>query len=181
MIKRIAAASVLALCAALPVRAATWNFTYTGFQDWYEGQFHPAWTLQGSFSSSSWGDDGIVDLGELDSLVVDGFSYLDCRSTDGYSCSVFEFGYTLGGGLGFRVTERYDEGYGAGHSTTIHANNYLYRLYTGYLGVPLGDQYMGWTGETTLSVTLVPVPEPSMLAMLAAGGALLTARRRIRA
>lgn len=180
MSKHIIPACMLALCVALPAKAERWEFEYRGFYDVDADRFNPDLVLRGEFYSYDWGSDGVIQGHELTSLVVDGFSYLNCQKDWGFYCSVDSFSYSLTGTLNFVLYERYSDEHMGGHSTATVAGDFMFAEVSSASGNTVWREYWRWTDQTVFSITPppLPVPEPSTLAMLTAGGALLGLRGR---
>ena len=101
------AACLLSMYAGVSFAAPeTWQFTYTGFFDQLAGRFIPDHVLRGEFTGEDINHDGIIDTGELTSIIIDGGqNYKTCGGTESpyYVCGVGPFSFTPDGELSFSV------------------------------------------------------------------------------
>ncbi|MBE3026591.1 PEP-CTERM sorting domain-containing protein [Janthinobacterium sp. BJB1] len=182
------------LCAALFIAGIssahaderTWNFVYQGFVDDATGVFDSKMKYSGSFTGEDRNLDGIVALDELSYFESQGHEYLpekiiigsgDCGSSY-LKCTVREFSYALTGKLNFSVgTYGADEVYVHWWSSSADTG-YNFGSLSGntHTGETWSDQY-NWSDRTTLTISLLPVPEPAVALMLPAGLALMCLAR----
>jgi hypothetical protein len=165
------AACLLSMYAGVSFAAPeTWQFTYTGFFDQLAGRFITDHVQRGEFTGEDINHDGIIDTGELTSIIIDGGqNYKTCGGTESpyYVCGVGPFSFTPGGELSFSVGEEFQDRprlHAAGHRVDTGDRAWSYTIEEG-LFVP--SQFYRWTPATTLQVSLVPEPAP--YAMLVPG------------
>ena len=179
--KHLVSTCVLLFCSALS-HAQSWNFSYTGFYDQEAALFMPELRIAGSFSGVDANRDGVLERGELSSLLIDGKDYVACAADSNayYYCGADSFRFAHGAGLAFDLGEYGSdpEGLvGGGHLITTGDMRYEYR----FDPVSTTERHLRWTDGTLLSV--VPaIPEAPAWAMLVVGlfgiKALLTRRPR---
>ena len=188
--KFIVTAGALLLASTLAhAQTSHWAFSYTGFYDQEAGAFLPDMRIDGSFSGVDADGNGVLERGELTSLLVDTKDYVACAagSNANYHCDADSFRFSAESGLSFSVSEYSSdpEGlYGGGHFVTTGQMVYDYQ-FNPYAN---SEHHLLWTDGTTLSMSSalpgtesVPaVPEAPTWAMLLAGvgGIGLWRRRR---
>jgi MYXO-CTERM domain-containing protein len=188
--KFIATAGALLLASTLAhAQTSHWAFSYTGFYDQEAAAFLPDLRIDGSFSGIDANGDGVLERGELTSLLVDAKDYVACAAGSNayYHCDADSFRFSAESGLSFGVSEYSSdpEGlYGGGHFVTTGQMVYDYQF------APYGgsEHHLLWTDATALTMSSalpgtesVPaVPEAPAWAMLLAGvgGIGLWRRRR---
>jgi MYXO-CTERM domain-containing protein len=165
-------------------QSAHWTFTYTGFYDQEAAVFLPDMQIAGSFTGTDANADGVLDLGELNSLTIGSMDYIACASGSNayYHCGADRFTFSPNQGLSFSLGEYGSdpEGWrGGGHFVESGKMRYDYdfdpRTST--------EHHLLWTDATSLTMLsaspVSPVPEAPAWAMLAAGlGAVALWRRR---
>ena len=177
--KFIVTAGALLLTSALAhAQTAHWTFTYTGFYDQEAAMFLPDLRLEGSFTGVDANGNGVLERGELTSLLVDAKDYVACAagSNTSYHCGADSFTFSADSGLAFSVSEYSSdpEGwYGGGHFVTTGSMTYDYHFdpYTN------AEHHLLWTDATVLNMSsalpatesVPPVPEAPAWAMLLAG------------
>lgn len=164
-------ASALAAGAA---QAGTWQFTYRGFYEPATSSFLPGYTIAGEFSGNDADRDGIIEVGELTEFVEKGVDFLHCLPGGDVACSVDAFSFdTATRALHYSGGYYYSDEFIQSSTTTVTGDRHIERYHS-----PGRDFYqlVTWTDETTLTIT--PVPEPSMAMMGSAGLLLLAWRRR---
>ena len=188
--KFIVTAGTLLLATTLAhAQASHWAFSYTGFYDQEAAVFLPDMHIDGSFTGVDANGDGVLERGELTSLLVDAKDYVACAAGSNayYHCDADSFRFSAGSGLSFSASESSSdpEGlYGGGHFVTPGQMAYDYK-FNPYAS---SEHHLLWTDATTLSMSAalpdtesVPaVPEAPTWAMLLAGvgGIGLWRRRR---
>lgn len=183
--KHLLSATALLLGSALAhAQSAHWTFTYTGFYDHEAAVFLPGMQISGSFTGTDLNADGVLELGELNSLTIGSMDYIACgtRSNAYYHCGADSFVFSPDKGLSFSLGEYGSdpEGWrGGGHLIESGKMSYEYQFdpYT------TTEHHLYWTEGTVLSMMsaspVTPVPEAPAWAMLAAGlGAVGLWRRR---
>lgn len=183
--KRLLSIGALLLGSALvhvPAAAqqAVWSFTYTGFYDREAHAFLPDMRLSGSFSGTDGNGDGLLELGELSTLMVGATDFISCAAASNafYHCGADRFRFSPGTGLSFSLGEYGSdpEGWvGGGHLVETGALSYEYRFdpYSSY------ERHLEWTNDTRLTLVSV-VPEPAAWGLLGAGLAAIGLWRRRR-
>jgi MYXO-CTERM domain-containing protein len=188
--KFIVTAGALLLASTLAhAQASHWAFSYTGFYDYEAAAFLPDMRIDGSFTGVDANGDGVLERGELTSLLVDAKDYVACAASSNinYHCDADSFRFSAESGLSFSISEYSSdpEGlYGGGHFVTTGQMVYDYQ-FNPYAN---SEHHLLWTDGTTLSMSSalpgaesVPaVPEAPTWAMLLAGvgGIGLWRRRR---
>lgn len=187
--KFIVSAGALLLASTLAhAQAAHWAFSYTGFYDQEAGAFLPDMHIDGSFSGVDANGDGVLERGELTSLLVDTKDYVACAASTNanYHCDADSFTFSAESGLAFSVSEYSSdpEGlYGGGHFVTTGQMVYDYQ-FNPYAN---SEHHLAWTDGTVLTMasalpgsTSVPaVPEaPAWMMLLAGVGGIGLWRRR---
>jgi len=155
----LSCATAHALATPTPV---SWTFSYTGFYDQDAGAFRPELALSGSFSGSDADGDGLLEHGELATLLIGGTDYVACRSASNasYSCGADSFLFSPGGGLSFSLGAfgSDPEGWvGGGH--LIESGNMRHD----YAFNPGGseDHYLYWTRSTRLQLAPMTAALPN--------------------
>lgn len=187
--KFIVSAGALLLASTLAhAQTAHWAFSYTGFYDQEAGAFLPDMHIDGSFSGVDANGDGVLERGELTSLLVDTKDYVACAASTNanYHCDADSFTFSAESGLAFSVSEYSSdpEGlYGGGHFVTTGQMVYDYQ-FNPYAN---SEHHLVWTDGTVLTMasalpgsTSVPaVPEaPAWMMLLAGVGGIGLWRRR---
>ena len=184
--KHLFTATALLLGTALAHAESThWTFTYTGFYDQEAAAFVPDMQIAGSFTGTDANADGVLDIGELNSLTIGSMDYIACgtKSNAYYHCGADRFAFSPAGGLSFSVGEYGSDPEGlhsGGHLIESGKLRYDYQI-TPY---NTAEHHLLWTGDTALNMLsaspVSPVPEAPAWAMLAAGiGAVSVWRRRV--
>lgn len=185
----VTAGALLLACTFAHAQTSRWAFSYTGFYDQEAAVFLPDVRVEGSFTGADANGDGVLERGELTSLLVDAKDYVACApsSNANYHCDADSFRFSAESGLSFSVSEYSSdpEGLvGGGHFVTTGQMAYDYQF------APYGgsEHHLLWTDGTALTVSAalpgaesVPaVPEAPAWAMLLAGvgGIGLWRRRR---
>jgi hypothetical protein len=178
MFKSIMFAGLIAATGAATAASSSWQFNYTGFQNSMTGDFLQDYQISGKFTGDDGNADGIVDLTELSSFIVNGTEYIGC-GTDSpyYHCGTDSFSFHIGGALDFSagIYGTDPEGwFGGGHYFQAGVGEFDYH----YNPDAYNEQAYLWTGQTTLTISsgtqlsnirIPAVPEPGAWAMLAAG------------
>jgi MYXO-CTERM domain-containing protein len=165
-----------------------WAFSYAGFYDQEAAAFLPDLRIDGSFTGVDANGDGVLQRGELTSLLVDTKDYVACAagSNANYHCDADSFTFSAQSGLAFSVSEYASdpEGlYGGGHFVTTGQMAYDYQ-FNPYAS---SEHHVVWTDGTLLTMTSalggtesVPaVPEaPAWMMLLAGLGGIGLWRRR---
>jgi hypothetical protein len=88
-------------------QSAHWTFTYTGFYDQEAAVFLPDMQIAGSFTGTDANADGVLDLGELNSLTIGSMDYIACASGSNayYHCGADRFTFSPNQGLSFSLGE----------------------------------------------------------------------------
>jgi MYXO-CTERM domain-containing protein len=167
-----------------------WAFSYTGFYDQEAAAFLPDMRIDGSFTGVDANGDGILERGELTSLLVDAKDYVACAAGSNayYHCDADSFRFSAESGLSFGISEYSSdpEGlYGGGHFVTTGQMAYDYQFDPS----ASSEHHLLWTDGTALTMSAalpgsesVPaVPEAPTWAMLLAGVAGIGLWRRRRA
>lgn len=172
---RMMVASLLLFSSAAGMAAPqTWEFSYTGFYNQLTGRFEPGHVLAGAFTGEDRNDDGVIDAGELSSMLIYGDrDYKTCGGTESpyYACGVGPFYFGPGNDLSFSLGEESHDRLrqeGGGHTVDTGDRDWSYRIVN---GVEQPYRFYRWTGTTALQVSLVP--EPGERTLLAAGAGLL--------
>jgi len=188
--KHLLSATALLLGSALAqAQSAHWTFTYTGFYDHEAAVFLPDMQISGSFTGTDLNADGVLELGELNSLTIGSMDYIACgpRSNAYYHCGADGFVFSPDKGLSFSLGEYGSdpEGWrGGGHLIESGKMSYEYQ----FDPTTTTEHHLYWTDGTVLSMLsaspVTPVPEAPAWAMLAAGlgavGCARLLRRRAR-
>ncbi|WP_020653242.1 PEP-CTERM sorting domain-containing protein [Massilia niastensis] len=188
---RILGAGLALSCAAASGAPATWTFTYTGFYDVEEQAFDPAAILAGAFTGEDLDSDGVLELGEVSSLLVQPLnlpsSMIGCAYAYPYfqSCALDRFRYSAAEGLDFAgFVELLDENNGAyGRIDVDSGESWLSRTGSVRTGSSFQETWQ-WTPQTAVTIVST-IPEPAQASMLALGlaglaaGALLRRRRAL--
>jgi MYXO-CTERM domain-containing protein len=187
--KFIVTAGALLLAGTLAhAQTVHWAFSYSGFYDQEAAAFLPAAHIDGSFTGVDANGDGVLERGELTSLLVDSKDYVACAASSNaaYHCDADSFRFSPGSGLSFSVSESSSdpEGwYGGGHVVTTGQMQYDYQ-FNPYAS---SEHHLLWTDGTTLAMssvlpdtTSVPaVPEaPAWIMLLAGVGGIGVWRKR---
>lgn len=187
--KSIVSAAALLLASTLAqAQTSHWAFSYTGFYDQEAGAFLPDMRIDGSFTGVDADGDGVLERGELTSLLVDTKDYVACAASSNayYHCDADSFTFSAESGLAFSVSETSSdpEGlYGGGHLVTTGQLAYDYQ-FNPYAN---SEHHLYWTDATVLTMTSalggtesVPaVPEaPAWMMLLAGVGGIGLWRRR---
>jgi hypothetical protein len=185
-------AGLLALCGSVAHAVPTqWSFTYTGFFSEEQGAFMSDRSLSGTFSGTDANHDGMLSAGELTSLSIGHFDYIQCRSDEFLTCGTKAFQFRLPGAapaalalgaadpalsfeLGFDARDP-EWFVGAGRTIKTGHSDYSFRRDPG----SFVQETWSWRDETLLSIT--PVPEPSTWVLLGAGLLALGAAARRKA
>jgi MYXO-CTERM domain-containing protein len=181
------AATALLLGSALAhAQSSHWTFTYAGFYDHEAAIFLPDMQISGSFTGNDANANGVLELGELNSLTIGSMDYIACASGSNayYHCGADSFQFSPDKGLAFSLGEYGSdpEGWrGGGHLIESGKLSYEYQFDPG----ASIEHHLYWTEGTVLSMLsaspVSPVPEAPGWAMLAAGlGAIGLWRRRVR-
>jgi hypothetical protein len=177
--KYLITAGALFLGSALAHAQSThWTFSYTGFYDKEAAQFMPDARIDGSFSGHDGNADGVLERGELTSLLLGSMDYVACAgsSNASYHCGADSFRFSPNEGLSFSLGEYGGdpEGWtGGGYLVTTGDMSYQYR-YDPYSNT---EHHLYWTEGTTLNM-MSAVPEAPAWTMLLAGVAGLGVRAR---
>lgn len=187
--KFIVSAGALLLASTLAhAQAAHWAFSYTGFYDQEAAVFLPDMRIDGSFSGVDANGDGVLERGELTSLLVDTKDYVACAASTNanYHCDADSFTFSAESGLAFSVSEYSSdpEGlYGGGHFVTTGQMVYDYQ-FDPYAN---SEHHLAWTDGTVLTMasalpgseSVPAVPEaPAWMMLLAGVGGIGLWRRR---
>lgn len=177
MLKKIIIGSLLAASVTLTHAETTapsrWEFSWTGFYMEADYRFRPDLNYTGTFGGVDANHNGVIELGELTELKIDGVDYATCSG----QCGVKSFSYAPGGELNFVAgkTERWGTPPGPDWSEQkVEFNTDVGVLVTG--AREMSTEYDGryFTTDTVKTITqLAPVPEPETYAMLGAGLLLL--------
>jgi hypothetical protein len=191
----LSAGALLLSCTLAQAQSADWTFSYTGFYDREAALFLPGAQLQGSFTGTDANGDGVLERGELTSLIVGGTDYIACAGTSSaYAyCGADSFRFSKTAGLAFAVGQYGSDSEGwvsGGHLITSGQMDYTYH----YDPSTSSEHHLLWTGATQLTLTdnstlgsvgaiqlgaLPAVPEAPGWAMLLGGlGAFHFLRRR---
>jgi MYXO-CTERM domain-containing protein len=177
--KFIVTAGALLLASTLAhAQASHWTFSYTGFYDQEAAAFLPGMRIDGSFTGVDANGDGVLERGELTSLLVDAKDYVACAASSNasYHCDADSFRFSAESGLSFSVSEYAGdpEGLnGGGHFVTTGQMVYDYR----FDPYATAEHHLLWTDATMLAMSSalpgsesVPaVPEAPAWMMLLAG------------
>lgn len=179
MLKSVAFAGLLAASCAASA-ATTWSFEYTGFYDEIGSVFDASRKISGSFTGTDSNNNGIVEQGEISSLLVNGTNYISCAagSNDYYQCGTYSFNYdvaakTLDFFAGTSGTD--PDGYSmAGHYFQTGQREEDYQYVAGFYHATTS---YAWTDQTEFAISgavlsggaVSAVPEPGTWTMLAAG------------
>jgi len=179
--KHIFSAALLIASVAAHAQSSYWTFNYTGFYDREAALFLPGATLSGSFSGVDANRDGVLERGELTSLIIGATDYVACGgdSNATYHCGTDNFRFSPDGGLSFSLGQygADPEGLvGSGHIVTTGDSIFDYQFNPN----TSTEHHLDWNPATTLNIVSV-VPEPASFAMLAAGLAGIALYRRRRA
>lgn len=80
--KHLLSATALLLGSALAhAQSAHWTITYTGFYDHEAAVFLPDMQISGSFTGTDLDADGVLELGELNSLAIGSMDYIAWANT----------------------------------------------------------------------------------------------------
>ncbi|MCC2954037.1 PEP-CTERM sorting domain-containing protein [Massilia sp. IC2-477] len=183
--KKLLSTGALLLCCtaahADPTESISWGFSFNGFYDSVSDSFLPDEIISGSFKGNDLDSDGVLEKGELLSLVVGELDYIACASTsnDYYQCGASSFAFSPDAGLHFSVGSygQDPEGWvGGGRLITTGDQHYAYDFNPNMTT----ERHLYWTSDTRLSM-MSQAPEPHTWAMLAAGLLGLTWRVRSQA
>jgi MYXO-CTERM domain-containing protein len=160
-----------ALAQATPIG---WAFSYTGFYDTEAGTFRSDMRFDGSFSGTDSNRNGVLERGELTSLLFGGKDYVACGAASNayYHCGADTFTYSARDGLAFSLGEYGGDPEGwnsSGHLITSGQMSYDYQI-TPYA---TSEHHLMWTDATALALTSLP-PRTSKM-VLAAMTATVTA------
>ena len=197
MLKQFILAGSLAVCglaqAADRPMYYTINATYTGFADYFTGQFDPARSQQLTAIGYDRNIDGMITVDEIGDFYFAGLNipyynisnYGRCGQDGPTSWCLSEFSYKGGNDLTFKASE-YSTYAEAQSGSEAISGQYAYS-YFHYTDGTSGGAYEGgvrWTPDTQLSVSvsISAVPEPATYAMFGAGlcaiGAVMRRRRK---
>jgi len=179
MLKSVAFAGLLAASCAASA-ATTWSFEYSGFHDEIASTFDSNYRIYGSFTGADSNSNGIVEQGEISSLLVNGTNYISCAagSNDYYQCGTYSFSYDVAAKKldFFAGTSGSDPDgyYMAGHYFQTGQREEDYQYVAGFYHATTS---YAWTDQTRFAITdsvlaggeVSAVPEPGTWAMLAAG------------
>lgn len=154
-----------ALAQATPIG---WAFSYTGFYDTEAGTFLSDMRLDGSFAGTDANRNGVLERGELTSLLFGGKDYVACAAASNayYHCGADTFTYSARDGLAFSLGEYGGDPEGwnsSGHLVTSGQMSYDYQI-TPYATT---EHHLMWTDATALALTsLQPRTSKMVLASL---------------
>lgn len=180
MLDKLLPAALMLVTAAGAAAQTRWDFAYSGFQ-YQSGDldiFVPSLRIDGSFEGKDVNGDGILQRHELTSFVIDSLEYVTnpdgCRIT---SCNLAEFSYGLRAGeLNFASSWTYSDDFNYSAGTTRAGQ---FSSVQGQNGSgEWSESTMLWTERTEFWINPAPVPEPSSIALLGAGLAVVGVRRR---
>lgn len=166
----LAALALTFAAASVSVSAApatqTWSYSFTGFQHVQSGIFEPALTVGGSFSATDLNADDTIDKNELTALTFRGFDFLACGTESYFTCELNAFSFSPGSPLTLSVTWAAEDA----EFTSIAGGNFIagdrWRLFS---NGTFGDRDDTWLFVANTVEQVSVVPEPSAIAMLAAG------------
>lgn len=143
-----------ALAQATPIQ---WAFSYTGFYDTEAGNFLSDMRFDGSFSGNDANRNGVLERGELTSLLFGGKDYVACAAASNayYHCGADTFTYSAKDGLAFSLGEYGGDPEGwnsSGHLVTSGEMSYDYEI-TPYA---TSEHHLVWTDATALQMTAPP-------------------------
>lgn len=178
MKKLLTTGALLLGCTCAHASPISWDFSYTGFFDREANTFLADEAIHGSFRGNDLNGNGLLEKGELLSLVIGGLDYIACAggSNAHYQCGATGFSFSPEAGLQFAVGSYGSdpEGWrGGGYLITSGEQIYSYDF------DPSGtrERHLMWTADTRL--TMIPhAPEPTTWAMLATGLLVLGWRAR---
>lgn len=165
----ITAAALLLGSAAAHAQSAHWTFSYIGFYDQEAALFMPDLRIDGSFAGNDANGDGVLEGGELTSLMLGNIDYVACASGSNayYHCGAERFHFSTTDGLSFSLGEYASdpEGWrGGGYLVTTGDMSYQYS----FDPYSSSEHHLRWTEGTTLRMVSA-VPEAPAWAMLLAG------------
>jgi len=184
----VSAGALLLASTLAHAQTVHWAFSYTGFYDQEAAAFLPDLHIDGSFTGVDANGDGVLERGELTSLLVDTKDYVACAASSNanYHCDADSFTFSAESGLAFSVSETSSdpEGlYGGGHLVTTGQLAYDYQ-FNPYAGA---EHHLYWTDGTMLTMasalpdteSVPAVPEaPAWMMLLAGAGGIGLWRRR---
>ncbi|WP_167225146.1 PEP-CTERM sorting domain-containing protein [Massilia rubra] len=151
------------------------EFTYTGLFHEEAGQFLPNARISGNFDSEDTNRDGLLELSEVTSFVLNGQQYVGGCGPEVFLCGLFDFSYTPGGALNFNTawtTDPWNENGVAGGEVISGSQAQEYAFWNGNAT----STTLRWTEDTLFEIS--PVPEPATYGMLALGLGVLALRAR---
>ncbi|NHZ61256.1 PEP-CTERM sorting domain-containing protein [Massilia genomosp. 1] len=178
MLKRsmlIAATAAAMLAPGAQAASTLSQFTYTGLFHEEAGQFLPNARISGNVESEDTNRDGVLELSEVTSFVLNGQQYVGGCGPEVFLCGLFDFSYTPGGALNFNTawtTDPWNENGVAGGEALSGVEIKEYSYWMGNAA----SYTLRWTEDTRFEMS--PVPEPATYGMLALGLGVLALRAR---
>lgn len=169
MKKLLTTGALLLGCAAAHADPVSWGFSFAGFYDQEANLFLTDEVISGSFKGDDMNGNGLLEIGELTTLVVGELDYIACAANSNayYQCGATAFSFSPDAGLSFSVGSYGNdpEGWvGGGKLITVGDMHYAYE----YNPMATNERHLRWTSDTTLTI-MSQAPEPGTWAMLGVG------------